>query len=382
MDQRAPASIPLVVRRPRLIETATMTVAAISGIAGSVNYLALGQPLGLAAVAVALVGVALVRRWPWVSLAAACAAPLTGSLLGVDPLVLWSMTAFIVFAATPRGLPPLPAGTVAGVCAYLSILIHDEQGWLEPLALLSCAVAVAFAVGGSSLRSYQRYWEEVASRADEALATREAEAERRAAEERLRIAHDLHDTLGHEVALISMSVGAAEVHMDCDPAAARADLAEARKRIQSALNETQRVLSVLRDPAENAPAAGYGQIARLVEEFCEAGLEVAATIADEPDGIEAETSAAAYRIVQEALVNARKHGTGAVRLQVREREGKIRIEAMNLRAQPPPTPKPRSGFGLVGMRERAASAGGRIDVDEDDTRFALRASLPVTGRPA
>ncbi|MDR1449383.1 MAG: histidine kinase [Propionibacteriaceae bacterium] len=371
--------VPTLVRHPRLVETATLAVALVSAAVGVINYLVVGAPAGLAGIGLGTAGVALVRRWPWPGVALAGLAPLAGALLGADPLVPWSIAVFVVLVAALRGLPALPAGGAVGVAAYLSVITADRAAWLYPLAVLSLAVAVAFAAIGASLRSTQQYWAEVQARADDALAVREAEVERKVAEERLRIAHDLHDTLGHEIALISMSVGAAEARLDTDLDAARADLVQAGERVQKALAETQRTLTVLRDPSESAPAAGYAQIGRLVGEFRESGLEVAASIAAEPGRLDPEAGAAAYRIVQEALVNARKHGAGIVRLQVAADRGSIRIEAVNRRAAAEAVAG-AGGYGLIGMRERAASAGGRIDVDSDDVLFVLRATLPVAGR--
>jgi signal transduction histidine kinase len=383
---------PLQMRHPRLAELVTTAVAVLSALAGAVNYLTLGQPFGLLPIGLALAGVALVARWPWAGVALAFAAPLVGSIVaGVDPLVLWSIAAFIILIAGSRGLPPLPAGVPVGVSSYLAVVIYgpanylsmeiaNQRAWLQPLPIMAFVVVVAFAFIGASLRTNQLYWATLARSADEALATREAEADRRVAQERLRIAHDLHDTLGHEVALVSMSVGAAEVHLETNPDAARADLAQARQYIQKVLDETQRVLAVLRNPSDNTPAAGYAEIDHLIAEFTTAGMNITATVADEPAGLDAEVGAASYRIVQESLVNARKHGTGVVRLQVSVAAGNINIEVVNRRA-PKPTDGPRTGgYGLIGMRERAASAGGRIDVDEDDVLFTLRATLPVKGK--
>jgi signal transduction histidine kinase len=112
-------------------------------------------------------------------------------------------------------------------------------------------------------------------------------------------------------------------------------------------------------------------------------MDVAANIAAEPDRLDPQTGAAAYRIVQEALVNARKHGTGIVRLDIAAERGNIHIKAVNRRKPGGGDAKPvPGGYGLIGMRERAASAGGRIDLDSDDALFTLRASLPVAGRRA
>jgi signal transduction histidine kinase len=371
---------PLLLRWPRLVETVTASVAVVNAGFGMASYAAGGQVIGLVGVALNLASIALVSRWPWIGVALACAGPLAGALLGVDPLVLGSMSVFTALAAALRGLSALPVGVLVGLANYWAVTIHGSLALLDPLAALSFVTALAFAAAGASLRANRRYWEEVKRSADEALATREAEAERRVAEERLRIAHDLHDTLGHEVALVSMSVGAAEVHLDVDPDAARADLAQARLRIQRVLGETGRVLSVLRNPADNAPTASFSRIPRLVEEFRAAGMDIRAVIADEPERLDPEAGVAVYRIVQEALVNARKHGAGTVRLEVGMDRQEIRIEVANQRAERPQRSQLAGGYGLVGMRERAASAGGRIELEAGDAVFTLRASLPIAGK--
>jgi signal transduction histidine kinase len=368
-------SVPLLVRRPHLVEWATVTVALLSATVGMVNYLAIGQAPGLIGVLLALAGLALVLRWPWLGVALAFAAPLAGSLVGVDPLVLWSISVFIVLIATLRGLPPLPAGALIGVSNCLSVVLHGQQIWIEPLAILAFVVAIAFAFIGSSLRTSQQYWAEVARNADEALATREAEAERRVAEERLRIAQDLHDTIGHEIAITNMRIGAAEAHLPRDAVVSRAHLVEARASVQSVLQETQRVLALLHQVDDIGPVANYEGLAALIDSFRAIGLDVVATVSPTPISLDPQISAAVYRIVQEGLTNAGKHGNGQTDVSVATEPDAIDITVTNAKAANP-SPN-QGGFGLIGMRERVASANGRLEIIEDEQIFTVHAVLPL-----
>jgi signal transduction histidine kinase len=333
--------------------------------------------MGCVGVAVTAGGVALGWRWPWPGLVLVAAGPLTASWSGADPLAVWSLAVFALFGLAWRGLPALPGGLLLGAANIATVSISGlrPDGWAT-LAVLSGVVALAASFGGAALRQHRMYWIELLARADDALATRDAEAERRVAEERLRIARDLHDVVGHEIALVSMNVGAAEVHLAEQPDAAKADLAAARARIKSVLAETQQVLTLLRQGAgqDAAPAAGLEQITNLVGSFRAAGLDIDAQIGELPSRADTATSAAAYRIAQEALTNAQRHGQGECSLRIAWDRQLLRIEATNRKA---PNKPGGPGLGLIGLRERAASAGGRIDVDEDESLFTLRATLPL-----
>jgi len=372
---------PMVLRRPRVFEAVALVAIGLGVIVDAISSVthALPHPLvRYAALVLVCLGVTASRRYPWPGLATTLAGPLLAALLGADPLPTWTFTIFATFVVTLRGVPALPAGLVAGAANYLAVTLHDAAAGWDDIASIAAAFSLAAAATGSAIRGHHQYWDELRKRTQDAVATREAEAERRVAEERVRIARDLHDVLGHEVALVSMHLGAAEVHLPDEAQDARTDLAAARAGVQAVLRETQLVLAALRvtgDEPGTAPAADYGRITELVESARAAGLDVDATVDPAPADLPHTVGTAAFRIVQEALTNAQRHGDGTVSLRVAAEPAAVTIEAVNVRD--PREDSSRRGYGLVGMRERAASVGGRLEVREEGQLFWVRAVLDL-----
>jgi len=138
------------------------------------------------------------------------------------------------------------------------------------------------------------------------------------------------------------------------------------------------VLTVLRSPDDKASAiVDFSQLPALVDETRQAGLDVDATLPQPAPDLTPEVSRAAYRIVQEALTNAAKHGSGTVTLNVVIEDARLRITVVNLIGHP--EQDARKGYGLVGMRERAASVGGTVESRRDGNLFWLTAALPMSG---
>lgn len=387
---------PAVPRRPRPLDALVLGVIGIIAVVGALTIGTAGvpgqletwRPGGYLALAVSTAGIAVAWRWPWPGLSLVAAAPVASTLLGWDPIVTWNLAVFAALWLTLRALPGLWVGLVVGAANFAAVAMAQGGFSLqEPIPSVAGISALAAAATGSAIRSHRRYRAELEARTREALATREAEAQRRVAEERVRIARDLHDIVGHQVALVSMRLGAAQVHLPADAHEARADLDAVRGGIQEILAGTQQTLRMLRAASEEedatTPAAGFERIDDLVRASRAAGLDVEATVARPPRPLGAPVSAAAFRIVQEALTNAQKHGTGAVSLKVGVDDEAITVEAVNVRADrdggDAPTRAERNGYGLVGMRERAASVGGWIDTKTDDGLFWLWAYLPVEG---
>ncbi len=390
-----PPRTPGVLRRPWLLQNAVLavlgTIAAVDlitiGTAGVPNALGVThvdgwRPGGYVALAVSVGGLVLAWWRPWPGVVLVAAAPLVSALLGWDPIATWNLAIFAALWLTLRVLPGLPVGLLVGAADFAAVAVAQGGFTLaEPVPSIAGIAAVAAAAIGSAIRGQRQYWAQMEARTREALATREAEAQRRVAQERVRIARDLHDVVGHEVALVSMHLGAAEVHLPADADTARADLAAARHGVQAVLAGKQQILQVLRagpDDEGTAPAAGFEHIADLVETARAAGLQVEASVGQPLAPLGPAVSAAAYRIVQEALTNAGKHGTGAVSLKVAADQEAVTIESANVRTRRDAAGSPgHTGYGLVGMRERAASVGGWIDTRSDDTVFWLWAQLPV-----
>jgi signal transduction histidine kinase len=150
--------------------------------------------------------------------------------------------------------------------------------------------------------------------------------------------------------------------------------------VKSLLAETQEILRVLRpgrDADTTSPAASHHSIPDLVQACRAAGMHVDARLGDLSSELPPQASAAIYRIVQEALTNAQRHGAGTVSLTVDVADRAVTVEAVN---PLPPTAghlTAGSGQGLIGMRERAAAAGGHLDVGAHEGSFHVRAVLPV-----
>jgi signal transduction histidine kinase len=211
----------------------------------------------------------------------------------------------------------------------------------------------------------------------------EQEAHRRMAEERLRIAREVHDVVGHGLAAISLRAGVADHVRDRDPEAVAEALRVIRETSKQSLNELSALLGALRDgeAAEHAPAPDLAQVPRLVDTLREAGLPVELERqmnGGEPPEI---VGAAGYRIVQEALTNVARHaGSGAsARVRLAQHNGSLEVEVVDDGRGAGPTVTP--GGGMTGMRERAQALGGRFEAGgAPGGGFRVWASLPVSPR--
>ena len=372
---------PFWMRRPRLLEVTTPIVIGGALLAGASTAPFGVHPLGaLTALVVSAAGVALGYRLPVVGLVLLAAAPLVADVLGAEPIVTWQVSIFGAFLLTLRGASGLLCGAVIGAADFLAVgLAADTFGLGQPIAWIAATTGVAAAATGSAIRGQREYWSALQQRTHEAVAGRDAAVERSVAEERLRIARDLHDTLGHEIAVVSMHLGAAEVQLPEGAGPVRVHLAAARGSVKSLLAEVQEILQVLhpgQDGATTGPVASHHDIPDLVEKVRAAGLEVDAVIGDLSRELPSQTSAAVYRITQEALTNAQRYGRGRVWLAVDVAGTAVTVETVNEVARQA-TGSERAGRGLIGMRERASAAGGRLDVVSEDGRFRVSAVLPV-----
>ena len=260
---------------------------------------------------------------------------------------------------------------VAGVAASTST-------WTALFAWVSGLAAV---VAGCE------WWRARRERGAQALRVREETQRRQGVEERLSIARELHDALGHHVSLINIQAGVALALFDRDPDQARTALAAIKGSSRELLGEMRSTLGVLRgvdeDPAR-APVAGLDRLPLLVAEHRTAGLEVDLHLAlhhGETDGdvvVPPSVEHAVFRIVQESLTNVRKHA-GVTRAAVRIGTEGDRLIVEVTDPGRGPTAGSDEGRGLVGMRERAAALGGTLTTGRPaDGGFGVRAELPLT----
>jgi signal transduction histidine kinase len=218
-------------------------------------------------------------------------------------------------------------------------------------------------------------------------AEREAERERllAAATERARIARDLHDSAGHAISVIAVRAGAARLRHHQDPDRSLAALEAIEQLARQTAEEIDQLVGTLREggPANGAVDAppGLASLDTLLAHHQAAGLEVTLDTAGAPKPLGAAADQAAYRILQEALTNAARHGTGSARIELAFGDTAVELRVIN----PVPaggSPRPGGGHGLVGMRERATLLGGDLDAERANGAFRIRARIPYGGRRA
>ncbi|MFI8966635.1 sensor histidine kinase [Streptomyces sp. NPDC053493] len=242
------------------------------------------------------------------------------------------------------------------------------------------------AAAGDAVRSRRAFVDAIRERAERAERTREEEAGRRVAEERLRIARDLHDVVAHHIALVNVQAGVAAHVMDKRPDQAKEALAHVRTASRSALEELRATVGLLRqsgDPeAPTEPVSGLAVLEDLLVTFRNAGLPVELTRTDGGTALPAAVDLAAYRIVQEALTNVRKHAGPDAKAEVSVLRVGRTVEVTVLDDGPPSqAPAGSGGHGLVGMRERVTALGGTLTAaPRYGGGFRVQAILPVTGR--
>jgi signal transduction histidine kinase len=220
---------------------------------------------------------------------------------------------------------------------------------------------------------------------DELSSARALVADRAALGERQRIARDLHDVLGHSLTIVMLQLTAARHLLRRDPDEADAALADAERVGRESLNQVRRTVGVLRagsaDEATNGigPSPTLEDLDQLLADYRTAGIAVEADITGPLAAVEAASSVAGYRIVQEAMANVSKHSPTSlttVRVHVDPTDGACRIVVDDRGGGPPPR-RSTGGFGLIGMQERARSVGGTVQAGPVDGGWRVAAELPA-----
>jgi signal transduction histidine kinase len=221
-------------------------------------------------------------------------------------------------------------------------------------------------------------------RAAEAARVQAEAARRRASEERLRIARELHDVLGHNISLINVQAGVALHLMDEQPGQSRSALAAIKQASNDALGELRSVLDALRqvdDEPPRAPTPGLAGLEGLVAKAKATGLLVRTEFQGTPRPLPVAVDLAAYRIVQEALTNVTRHAAGATAtVCVTYGERDLTVQVDDDGSGPAAGPTPGGGSGISGMRERAVALGGELEAGpRQEGGFRILARLPLTG---
>jgi signal transduction histidine kinase len=243
---------------------------------------------------------------------------------------------------------------------------------------------------GSIVRSRRDYARRLEERTKQLEQARLELADQAVAQERLRIARELHDVVTHTMSVIAVQSGAGEHVIDAQPQIARETLREIKVTSREALAEMRHLLGVLRAEDETtgsrSPPGGLANLDALVRQVRQAGVTVTVDVQGNPDAVPATVDLSAYRIVQEALTNVLKHaGTTSATVTVRYVPNAvsllIRDNGPGVATVGAVGPEPNGGTGIVGMRERVQLLGGQLTAGPlPDGGFGVEARLPYPGR--
>ncbi|MEU0627485.1 histidine kinase [Streptomyces sp. NPDC005989] len=329
-----------------------------------------------------------------------------------SPMAVLAVTAGLTVVELVKSDPPAPV-VMATVIALCTVAARTDRPTTWRVGLLTVAVLTAAAMcfgaapwysqenfgilawtgmacaAGDAVRSRRAFIDAIRERAERAERTRDEEARRRVAEERLRIARDLHDVVAHHIALVNVQAGVAAHVMDKRPDQAKEALAHVREASRSALDELRATVGLLRqsgDPeAPTEPAPGLAVLDELVETVRRAGLPVEVACTDRRPPLPAAVDLAAYRVIQEALTNVRKHAGPGARAEVSVvRVGNTaEVTVIDNGSGGGGGHGDGGGHGLLGMRERVTALGGTLTAGPRyGGGFRVHAILPVEARTA
>lgn len=317
--------------------------------------------------------VALRRRFPRTAAAAAIA--ITLMALVVDQAATSSFAALLVVVFSVARHTDRRTGVVVGsvaavlVGAAAAMFLPRAWGDVRPFVQVAAMIGFAGAAGDAS-RSRRAYIDTIIERARRAEETKESEARSRVAEERLAIARDLHDVMAHQIAVINLHAGAASQALRTRPEDAERSLGTIREASRTVLGEIGSLLNVLRTAGPTgqdqasvmAPVPGLAELDRLVGDFARGGLRVEVRTVGTPIELPEAVDLVAYRVVQEGLTNAQKHGSdGSALLQLEYDQEVLDLTVTNTVAKMPVPDGHSAGHGLTGARERVAAVHGTVD---------------------
>jgi signal transduction histidine kinase len=273
----------------------------------------------------------------------------------------------------------IATGVLAGAAgvALAAEVAAGDRGWAEFLTGVAWTIAWLIIPAAAGVV--------VKVRRDAAAEVRAEQARRGVSEERLRLAQEVHDVVGHSLAVIAMQAGVVLRVLDRDPDRARQAVETIRSTSTEALDSLRVELDSLRrasPPAEvpRRPGTGLADLPDLVARFRDSGLPVSVEDAGVgPGNLPADVDHAAYRVVQEALTNVLRHGgpQASARTRITRDGDAVQVEVTNTGVRPPPG---AGGHGITGMRERARALGGVLEAGPQPAGgFAVRARLPLTG---
>jgi signal transduction histidine kinase len=346
--------------------------------------------LAWALLTAATVALAARRRRPAVVLPVTSVATVVTVGLGYPLGVIWvtPLLALYTAAATGHRRLALLAGAVLAAALVVWALLAGDLGTPAEVGISVLIIALALATGEVA-RGRRDYLVEAERRAIEAERTREETARRRAGEERLRLARELHDITAHTIAVIAIQAGVAEEALRGCPEPARAAVRAIRASSRQALAELKATVTTLREgegAATRGPLPGLDRLEELVAMAHDAGVRVQLAVSGAARPLPPAVELTAYRIVQEALTNVLRHAqatSATVRLRYARDAVEVEVDDDGCGAQPTRPPGGVSGVssaghGLAVMAERAAVVGGRLEAGpKPDGGFRVNARLPL-----
>ena len=340
--------------------------------------------LSLTVTAVVYLTMIAVRRIP---ITAAAVATIGSVILMADgmryPVTLPAVFVTLYMVALTSGQARTVLAAVPVKVALLVAALIAYPGFTGFVVLLLATLGVAV---GKAVRSHRAYVAEVEDRARRAEQAKEDEAIRRVGEERLRIARELHDVIGHHVALISVQAGALSCLLAPDQAEARESVTHIQQASADALDDLRLTVGLLREPGAGEPVeppqpvVGLSQLDELICSFASTGLRVTQEVTGQERPLPEPVSLTAYRVIQESLTNTRKHAaTGSALVRLGYAPGTLRVAVQDAGTpRPPAADRAQEGHGIVGMRERVTALGGRLSAGpRPEGGFLVTAELPL-----
>jgi signal transduction histidine kinase len=347
------------------------------------------DPLGGLLAALACFPLVARRRSPLAVFALTTAAAATLNGLGYALGPPFGPTVALFYVAQDERIRARIPETAAVVLGFFAVHVGATaaaHGGFPTSAILFGVVVWGGAwVLGDQLRHRRRRRAEVEDRIRRAQRDTERERRLAAAEERTRIARDLHDSAAHAINVILVQAGAARLLQQRDPEATRRALTTIEEVARETIGEIDLLVHGLRENGAGGeappiePPTGLAALETLAERYRAGGLAIEIRTAGRPRPLSRALDQAAYRIVQESLTNAARHGSGAAEVDVRYAESELELTISNPAAPSADGETLARGHGILGMRERAALLGGGLEAGRDGVAFRVYARLPYAG---
>lgn len=331
--------------------------------------------------------VMLVRhRWPVPSFVSALVLYLVATFAHMPSLGVGVALIIVAFTMADNLSTKLAwiLGTLSTVIVALtSVIVAKNSAVDSQVFIFAIGIALGTALGDSN-RSRREYAAAMKERAERAEQTREQEAARRVAEERLRIAQDLHDTVAHRISIISLNAGVASTALERKPEQSKEALVLIREASREVLNDIGVLLRYLRNTEGEAssrlPQPTIAKIPEVIEGYRKLGMTVDYETLGDLGACNETVGAVVFRFVQEGLTNAHKHGSDNyvhVKFEQRPQETTVDISNPISSARKNQPSAPSGKMGLLGLRERINAIGGEFQQSISEGTFSIRAIIPT-----